>query len=123
MYLGQSVKNHAVTMCEFRGQQELVLAGCFAGVEEDQAWEVGVGGVQPVPALNCEAEEADTRVWLHVLRSPGSKKLVCLPDTDVYHIGLPLLANQSMDVFVCVSVFSSQEHRYMSLTISVNFTQ
>ena len=62
VYLGQSMKNHAVTTCKLRGQQNVVLAGCFAGVEQDQAWEVGVGGVQPVPQLNCEAEEADTSV-------------------------------------------------------------
>ena len=57
----------------------------------------------------AKAEEADTRVWLHVLRSPGRRKLVCFPDTDVYHI------NQPMDVFVGVSMFSSQEHQYLSL--------
>ena len=51
-------------------------------------------------SVGCEAEEADTRVWLH--------------DTDVYHIGLPLLANQPMDMFVHVSMFSRQEHRYLS---------
>ena len=71
--------------------------------------------VQPVPTLSCGAEEADTRVWLHVLRSPGTHKLVCSPDTDVYHIGLPLMCNQLLDIFVRISVFSSQEHRYLSL--------
>ena len=48
-----------------------------------------------------------TRVWLHVLRSQGTHKLVCSPDTDVYHIGLPLVHNQSLDVYVRISVFSS----------------
>ena len=120
LYLGQSFKNYAVSVCKLRGQQKVVLAGCFAGVEEDQAWEVGVEGIQHAPSLNCEAEEADTRVWLHVLRSPGTKKLVCSPDTDVYHIGLPLLANQSMDVFVRISMFSSQDHRYLSIGSLLN---
>ena len=38
-------------------------------------------------------------------------------DTGVYHVtGLPLLANQSMHVLVVrVSVFSSQQHTYLSL--------
>ena len=84
-------------------------------MEEDQAWEVTTRGAQPVPSLSCGAEEADMRVWLHVLRSPGAHKLVCSPDTDVYHIGLPLVYNQSMDIFVHVSMFSSQEHCYLSL--------
>ena len=54
-------------------------------------------------------------MWLHVWISPGTCKLVCSPDTDVYHIGLPLVYNQPMDVFVRVSMFSSQELHYLSL--------
>ena len=115
LYLGQSFKQFAVGTCRLREHQKVILAGCFSGVEEDQAWEVSTGGVQPVPTLSCGAEEADTRVWLHVLRSPGTRKLVCSPDTDVYHIGLPLICNQPLDVFVRISMFSSQEHRYLSL--------
>ena len=38
----------------------------------------------------------------------------------MYHVGLPLLANQPMDVFVRVSVFSSQEHRYLSMLTSLS---
>ena len=117
LYLGQSFKQFAVGTCRLREHQKVILAGCFSGVEEDQAWKVTTGGVQPVPTLSCGAEEADTRVWLHVLRSPGTRKLVCSPDTDVYHIGLPLMCNQPLDVFVRISVFSSQEHRYLSLKI------
>ena len=37
------------------------------------------------------AEEADTRVWLHAYNSCGHKKLVVSPDTAVYNIVLPLL--------------------------------
>ena len=44
--------------------------------------------------LTCNAEESDTRIWLHVVNSIGMKKLVLSPDTDVYHIGLPLLLEQ-----------------------------
>jgi len=42
----------------------------------------------PVPELTCNAEEADTRVWLHVKQAGGPRKLVYSPNTDVYHIGL-----------------------------------
>ena len=117
LYLGQSFKQFAVGTCRLREHQKVILASCFSGVEEDQAWEVSTRGAQPVPTLFCEAEEADTRVWLHVLRSPGTRKLVCSPDTDVYHIGLLLIANEphALDVLVCISVFSSQEHHYLSL--------
>ena len=67
-------------------------------MEEDQTWEVSTGVSQPCP------EEAGTRVWLHVLGSSV---------TDVYHIGLPLISNQPMDVFVHISMFYSH---YLSLS-------
>ena len=117
LYLGQSFKQFAMGTCRFREHQKVILAGCFSGVEEDQAWEVTTRGAQTVPTLSCEAQEADTRVWLHVLRSQGTRKLVYSPDTNVYHIGLPLVHNQSLDVYVRISVFfSSQEHRYLGLS-------
>ena len=99
--------------CRLREHQDVILAGCFSGVEEEQAWEASTGVYNL--SLPCEAEEADTTVWLHVLRSPGTRKLVCSPDTDVYHIGLPLISNRPIHVIVRMSVFSSQEHRYLNL--------
>ena len=62
LYLGQSFKQFAVDTCRLRKHQKVILAGCFSGVEEDQAWEVTTRGAQPVPSLSCGAEEADTRV-------------------------------------------------------------
>ena len=50
----------------FRGNQKVVLAGCFTGDARDQAWELSATNAQPNPLLNCSAEEADTRIWLHV---------------------------------------------------------
>ena len=69
-----------------------------------------------VPTLSCVAGEANTGVWLHVLISTGTHKLVCSPDTDVYHIGVTLMYIQSQDVF---ALFSSKEHRHLSLTASL----
>ena len=98
-----------------RCQQKVVLAGCFSGTSKDLALEVGAGGVRPLLELRCEADEAGTRVWLHTLQSEGTRKLVCSPDTDVYHIGLPLVTSHLCDVYVRISMFSSLDHRYMSL--------
>ena len=47
--------------------------------------------------LTCNAEESDTRIWLHVINSAGKKKLVLSPDTDMYHIGLPFVTG-TLDV-------------------------
>ncbi len=44
--------------------------------------------------LSCiefRVDESDTRVWLHVRNSAGTKKFILSPDTDVYHIGLTLV--------------------------------
>lgn len=41
--------------------------------------------------LITNAGEADLKVWLHCKNSCGVNKLIFSPDTDIYHIGLPLL--------------------------------
>lgn len=97
LYLGESMLCHSSSL--LRGQQRLILAGCFPGEREDQACETSSSGTQPMSSLDCGAEVADTRVWLHVLRTGYTRVLVCSPDTDVYHIGFPLLSPKN-DVVV-----------------------
>ena len=118
VYLGIAFLEHAPSL--LRGNQKLVMAGCFQGHAEDQAWEISQEVKQPNPLLNCTAEEADTRVWLHTFRSPGSKKLLYSPDTDVYHIGLPLLQKYPSDVFVQLSPISSPERKLLHLNSFCN---
>ncbi len=65
--------------------------------------------LQTDETLICNAEESDTRIWLHVLHSAGTNKLVLSPDTDVYHIGLPIVAGTDL------SPFSALEHRLLNL--------
>ena len=52
---------------------------------------------------------------MHVVNSPGTRKLVLSPDTDVYHIGLPIIADTNIDVVVRLSSFNSLEHRYLHM--------
>ena len=66
-------------------------------------------------ALSCNAEESDTRIWLHVINSAGTKKLVLSPDTDIYHIGLPIITTTEFDIVVQLSSFSSLEHRLLDM--------
>ena len=115
LYVGQSFFDHMP--CLLRGEQKVIIAGYFQGVALDQAWEITSSSRQPVPCLCLDAEEADTRVGLHAVRAPGLKKLICSPDTDVYHIGLQLLWNEhsNFNVFVQISPFASLETRYISL--------
>ncbi len=58
--------------------------------------------------LTSNAEESDTRIWLHVLHSAGTRKLVLSPDTDVYHIGLTIIAETQLDVVVRLSPFRTE---------------
>ena len=66
------------------------------------------------------AQESVTRIWLHVLRSAGVKKLVLSPDTDVYHLGLPVIAHTNLEVIVRLSSFSSLELRLLNMQALVN---
>ena len=97
------------------GNQKLILAGCFDGHAENQAWEVSAHDQQPIPRLNSSAEEADTRIWLHVFQSFGGRKLVCSPDTDVYHIGLPLIQSVSQDIYVQLSALTSPDEKLLHI--------
>jgi len=96
--------------------QKFVTAG---GLEGDHAQKAMFVTRQTPPTvderLTSNAEESDTRIWLHVLHSEGTRKLVLSPDTDVYHIGLRVIAGTELDVIVRLSPFSSIEQRLLHL--------
>ena len=94
-------------------EQKLVVAGCF---EEGKALSIIPSGVQECSLLTSDAEESDTRLWLHVAHSLGTKKQLFSPDTDVYHIDLPLLNHCVYDVYVHPGpIISSPEVRLLHL--------
>ena len=85
-------------------QQRYVTAGGFSGVLSNQAlFTEPKRTPQCDSRLACNAEEADMRIWLHVIHSAGQKKLVLSPDTDVYHIGLPIVPQTMLEVNVHAS--------------------
>lgn len=47
--------------------------------------------------------------------STGQKKLVLSPDTDIYHIGLPLVANTELEVLIKISPLNSREFRLLDI--------
>ena len=74
--------------------QAIVLAGCFSGEGEDNAWVILPGDTsipEPSPQYRSTAEEADNCIWRHATQCSGNKVLIYSPDTDVYNIGLALL--------------------------------
>ncbi|SMN12414.1 hypothetical protein SPBRAN_864 [uncultured Candidatus Thioglobus sp.] len=77
-------KNH------LQGNQTLVLAGCFSGATQDDAWIITGGGTLPqsTERFRSNAQEADMRVWRHATQTQHQHVLVYSPDTDVYNIGI-----------------------------------
>ena len=76
-------------------QQRFVTAGGFDGDQRGKAMFVTYNTPPECDnTLACNAEESATRIWLHVINSAGTKKLVFSQDTDVYHnmvyIGKPI---------------------------------
>ena len=95
---------------KLKQQQKFVTAGGFDETERNQAVMVTFNrNPQTDQNLYCNAEESDTRIWLHTIHSYGTKKLILSPDTDVYHIGLPVIATTDLDVLVQLSSFTSVE--------------
>ena len=90
------------------------VAGAFDDEITDTAWFIkGKNKAEPDPSFSCNAEEIDTRLWLHVKNTDCTQVLVMSPDTDVYNIGLPLQCIQGKEVFVQVSNYSARELSYL----------
>lgn len=97
-------------------QQMCYVAGAFDGDISDTAWLVhGNSTPQPDPAYTCNAVETDTCLWLHVRNTNSQQILICSPDTDVYHIGLPLQCTQEQQVIVQISAINSRELQLLHL--------
>ena len=102
-----------------RENQRLITAGGFAGQQQNLCWSVQKNGsVQPLPFLKSNAEETDLRIWLHCMHSAGSRKMLYSPDTDIYHIGLPIAANQlpHSDVYIQLNGRHKDSHRYLHMS-------
>ena len=65
---------------------------------------------EPISTLKSDAEDSDTRIWLHALRSRGTKKLVHSPESDLFHIGLPLI-DSTVHATVRLNTYTSLEYR------------
>jgi hypothetical protein len=100
--------------------QTMVLAGCFSGENQDNAWKV-VGG-QDLPecttTYTSNAQEADMRIWRHVSATSQENIVIYSPDTDVYNIGL-IVTHCSKQVCVQINLSSPKSRFSIITTISV----
>ena len=98
---------------KLRDNQTFFTAGGFLNQHRNQCWSVIRSGVpQPLPYFRSEAEETDLRIWHHCKYSTGSKKMLYSPDTDVYHIGLPLL-EQTSEIYIQLHGRRKDSNRYL----------
>jgi len=90
-YLGDCFLCQAPALLQ--GNQKMYVSGSHEGPKADKAYyATPLSTYNEEPNLESNAEEADTRVWLHVVKSSGRRVMIYSPDTDVLHIGL-LVAN------------------------------
>ena len=97
--------------------QTFYTAGGFDGTLTDTTWFVqGDSNCQPDPAYSCNAEETDTRIWLHVRKTTCEQILVLSPDTDVYHIGITMEdVAETKDVVVQTNPMNSRQLKYVHI--------
>ena len=115
IFLGQFFLQNVSTFLSMN--QALYVAGAFEGAISDTAWFITKeNNPQPNPLFLCNAEETDTRLWLHVSKTRFQRILILSPDTDVYMIGLPLLSVQVKDVLVQISIYSARELRILRMS-------
>ena len=95
-----------------------VRSRCLEAEKCATAWFVSVDQPKPQPALEYKsnAEETDTRIWLHVHQSTQQRLYVMSPDTDVYHIGLPLHFGNK-EILIEINVTGSNQKRILNLSI------
>ena len=86
-YLESALLRGAMSLLS--GRQRLIVAGNSYGILRDTAW-YSDHCHDSLPAFNVfsNAEEADTRVWLHASKSNARNILIFSPDTDTYHVGM-----------------------------------
>lgn len=96
--------------------QTLYVAGAFTGIIANSAWYVtGAHKPEPDPAFSTNAEETDTRLWLHARRSSCARILILSPDTDIYHIGLSLKWIQQKEILVQISAVNSRQLKLINM--------
>ena len=93
-------------------EQQFVTSGGFSGNLAGKTLGIIAGRAELFEfPYGSNADEGDSRVWRHTLRH--QQAMVYSPDTDTFHIGLPLVCSQS--VFVQLDMPGSRERSYISL--------
>ena len=89
--------------------QALYVSGAFPELLEETTWFVkGSHSRQPEPALTANAEETDTRLWLHAARTTHTKILIVSHRTQTYITDI--------EIIVRLSTLNSRETKYLHMS-------
>ena len=105
-----------------KDHQHLIIAGCFAGLGENDAWLIHAGEVSAERPVQywTNAKEADSRIWQHAVQCHANIILIHSPDTDVYNIGLSHINQRPTALFIIqLNLPHSDEKKYININ---NFT-
>ena len=91
-----------------------VTVGAFSGDYKNCAVMCDSEKISAVKELYGVHEETDTRIWLHISKSVFHNFLVFSPDTDVYHIGLPIVQKFKKKVVVQLNMKFGDE-KYLDM--------
>lgn len=98
--------------------QAFFCSGGFRGDLRDKCISVTGNSKQVMEAMQSNTEETDLRIWLHCKHAWGTRKLIYSPDTDVYHIGLPLVSQWGVvnDVYIQQRPSLHENSRFLSMS-------
>ena len=98
-----------------RHSKKLVVAGFTECENKDKAFYSTCDSTKlHEPSLNNNAEEADTRLWLHCVKSKGTKKLIYSTDTDTLFIGM-VVANTVVHNVVIQHTLDATDKKFLHL--------
>lgn len=102
---------------KLRTGQTLFLSGCFSGSTHNLTFRFSANSLTcPDSHYTSNSEEADIRIWRHVTQTQFDHILIHSPDTDVYNIGLPIVAeNTTKQVIVQINLPQSASSLYIYL--------
>ncbi len=101
-----------------QNNQTVFIAGGFSGDLSNKAYKVTVTGCYEIPELYSSHDEADSRIWLHASKTNCKEVLIVSKDTDLYHIGLPILSsNRDKNIYMQLKLTRnySNDDRYLHL--------
>ena len=108
-----------ITGAHLCSEQALYVAGAFDGDITDTEWFVRGGcRAQPEPALSCNAARGNGHKTVAACKTKHFT--IISPDTDIYHIGLPLQCVKEKNVLIQVSPISSRSIQLVNIRELIN---